>query len=40
MQMNNEKGEQMKSHGPYLIIWKKQTDGSWKAIVDSYWKAQ
>jgi uncharacterized protein (TIGR02246 family) len=40
MQMNNEKGEQVKSHGPYLVIWKKQVDGSWKAIVDSYWKAQ
>lgn len=40
MQMNNEKGEQVKTHGPYLVIWKKQVDGSWKAIVDSYWKAQ
>ena len=40
MQMNNEKGEQVKSHGPYLVIWKKQVDGSWKAVVDSYWKAQ
>jgi ketosteroid isomerase-like protein len=40
MQMNNEKGEQVKAHGPYLVIWKKQVDGSWKAIVDSYWKAQ
>ena len=38
MQWNNEKGEQIKAHGPYLVIWKKQVDGSWKAIVDSYWK--
>jgi ketosteroid isomerase-like protein len=40
MQMNNEKGELMKSSGPYLVIWKKQSDGSWKAIVDSYWNPQ
>jgi ketosteroid isomerase-like protein len=40
MQWNNEKGEQEKAQGPYLVIWKKQADGSWKAIVDSYWKAQ
>jgi ketosteroid isomerase-like protein len=39
-QWNNDKGELMKAHGPYLVIWKKQIDGSWKAIVDSYWKAQ
>jgi ketosteroid isomerase-like protein len=39
-QWNNDKGELMKAHGPYLVIWKKQVNGSWKAIVDSYWKAQ
>jgi ketosteroid isomerase-like protein len=40
MQWNGDKGEQMKAHGPYLVIWKKQIDGTWKAIVDSYWKVQ
>jgi len=40
MNWDDDKGEQMKAHGPYLVIWKKQIDGSWKAIVDSYWKAQ
>jgi ketosteroid isomerase-like protein len=40
MNWDDDKGEQMKAQGPYLVIWKKQIDGSWKAIVDSYWKAQ
>jgi ketosteroid isomerase-like protein len=40
MQWNDDKSEQLKAHGPYLVIWKKQIDGSWKAIVDSYWKVQ
>jgi len=40
MQWNNENGEQMKAHGPYLEIWKKQADGSWKAIVDAFWEAK
>jgi uncharacterized protein (TIGR02246 family) len=40
MQYNNDKGEQVKTHGPYVVIWKRQVDGSWKAIVDSYWIAR
>ena len=30
----DEKGEEQKSYGKYLNIWKKQTDGSWKVAVD------
>ena len=38
MQWTTEKGEQVKAQGPYLVIWKKQIDGSWKAVVDCLWK--
>ena len=31
---NNEYGEQQKSYGKYLNIWKMQSDGSWKVAVD------
>ena len=30
----DEKGEEQKSYGKYLNIWKKQKDGSWKVAVD------
>ncbi|MGB5288558.1 MAG: DUF4440 domain-containing protein [Ignavibacteriaceae bacterium] len=30
----NEKGEEQKSYGKYLNIWKKQTDGNWRVAVD------
>ncbi len=39
-QVTSENGELIKTHGSYIIIWKKQTNGSWKAIVDGFWKAQ
>jgi ketosteroid isomerase-like protein len=31
---NDENGEEQKSYGKYLNIWKKQTDGNWKVAVD------
>ena len=30
----NDAGEEQKSYGKYLNIWKKQQDGSWKVSVD------
>ena len=30
----DENGEEQKSYGKYLNIWKKQTDGNWKVAVD------
>jgi ketosteroid isomerase-like protein len=30
----DEYGEEQKSYGKYLNIWKKQKDGSWKVAVD------
>ena len=27
-------GKQIKYHGTYVAIWKKQTDGTWKVLVD------
>ena len=31
---SDESGEEQKSYGKYLNIWKKQNDGSWKVAVD------
>jgi ketosteroid isomerase-like protein len=30
----DESGNEQKSYGKYLNIWKKQKDGSWKVAVD------
>jgi len=30
----DENGEEQKSYGKYLNVWKKQTDGKWKVAVD------
>ena len=30
----SETGEEQKSYGKYLNVWKKQMDGSWKVAVD------
>ena len=30
----DENGEEQKSYGKYLNIWKKQSDGKWKVAVD------
>jgi ketosteroid isomerase-like protein len=29
-------GEQIEDHGKYVEIWKKQADGTWKCIVDTW----
>jgi ketosteroid isomerase-like protein len=33
---NNAKGKPMTDHGKYTEIWKKQADGGWKCIVDTW----
>ena len=33
--MDDETGEEHKSHGYYVSIWRKQTDGSWKYVFDT-----
>ena len=30
----DEKGQMLESHGRYVTIWKKQTDGTWKVALD------
>jgi ketosteroid isomerase-like protein len=30
----NEKGQKKTSYGKYLDVWKKQSDGSWKVLID------
>jgi ketosteroid isomerase-like protein len=32
--VQDEKGNMSKSQGKFVVIWKKQIDGQWKAIVD------
>ena len=36
MVMNGPKGAPMTDHGKYTTVWKKQADGSWKAVVDMF----
>jgi ketosteroid isomerase-like protein len=31
-----KKGKPVTDHGKYLAIWKKQADGSWKAVADTW----
>ena len=33
--MMNESGKESRSHGYYVSIWRKQTDGSWKYVFDT-----
>ena len=33
---NDPKGNPMTDRGKYVEVWKKQADGSWKAIVDTF----
>jgi ketosteroid isomerase-like protein len=33
---NDEKGEPANDHGKYSEVWKKQSDGSWKCVVDMW----
>ena len=30
----DDNGDETKSHGKYVSIWKKQTDGNWKFVAD------
>jgi ketosteroid isomerase-like protein len=32
--LQNERGQVTKSTGKFVVVWKKQTDGRWKAIID------
>jgi ketosteroid isomerase-like protein len=34
MSMSDQKGNAVEDKGKYLTVWKKQADGSWKAIED------
>jgi len=36
MSMNDPAGKAIGDHGKYVEIWKKQTDGGWKCIVDMF----
>jgi len=33
---NDAKGQPVTDRGKYLTVWKKQSDGKWKAVVDMY----
>jgi ketosteroid isomerase-like protein len=33
---NDSKGNPVKDHGKYVVVWKKQPDGKWKVITDTY----
>jgi len=34
--MNDPKGKPSTDRGKYMAVWKKQTDGSWKAVEDMF----
>jgi ketosteroid isomerase-like protein len=36
MVANPKKGKPTTDHGKYLSVWKKQADGSWKAVADTW----
>lgn len=36
MSVNDPKGKPVKDLGKYATVWKKQADGSWKAVVDIF----
>lgn len=36
MSMSDSKGAPKVEHGKYATIWRKQTDGSWKVVVDMF----
>ena len=36
VQMNDPKGNPMADRGKYVVVWKKQADGSWKALADIF----
>lgn len=34
--MNDPQGKPMPDHGKYVVVWKKQADGKWKAAADMF----
>ncbi len=34
--MKDPQGKSISDHGKYLEVWKKQADGKWKAVADTY----
>ena len=36
MSMNDPSGKPIMDHGKYLEVWRKQADGSWKCIIDTF----
>jgi hypothetical protein len=34
MAMSDKDGKPVKSKGKYAIVWKKQSNGDWKAVLD------
>jgi len=34
--MNDPQGKPMSERGKYTVVWKKQADGSWKAVADMF----
>lgn len=36
LQMNDPKGNPLTDRGKFVAVWKKQADGSWKAIADIF----
>jgi len=34
--MNDPAGKQNSDHGKYMVVWKKQADGKWKAVGDMF----
>lgn len=34
--MNDPKGNPMTDRGKYVTVWKKQADGSWKSVADTF----
>lgn len=36
----NEKGEWVPAHDDYLVIWKKDANGTWNYHVDTWWRTK
>jgi ketosteroid isomerase-like protein len=36
MTLNGPKGKPTTDHGKYVTVWKKQADGTWKAVADMF----
>ena len=34
--MNDPQGKQISDHGKYMVVWRKQADGKWKAVGDMF----